>query len=281
LPLTKPLFRLSQLQASSKLLAVSRIAIGVCAFAVGWESWRFLPRILNPAIVQLPYFYWLPRLPLGVVPLFIGCWFIAALSFLLGFYTTWAGAVISLLSFYTLALDEQTYSNHFYLFFLIVLLLTIADSGAALSLDALRTGKKERVAGWPVLLLRLQVSLVYAFSALAKLTPQFLSGEILSQTVKPHGWLTFPQSWRSSQILSALAMSAIALELFVALALWSRRLRWAAVVGGLALHAFILTTLDSSRLSLGIFALEMFALYPLFFQDLRPVEYRPGMPEAR
>ena len=67
-----------------------------------------------------------------------------------------------------------------------------------------------------------------------------------------------------------LALSPLALELFIALALWSRRLRWPAVVAGVALHTFIIITLDSSRLSLGIFALEMFALYPLFFQDLEP-----------
>jgi len=274
------LHRLFQLQASAKLLAFSRIAIGVCALAVGWEIWRFLPRILNPVIVQLPYFSWLPRLPSSLVPLFAGCWFIAALVFLLGLYTTWAGGVISLLCFYTLALDEQTYSNHFYLFFLIVLLLTIADSGAVLSLDALRKGRKELVAGWPVLLLKLQVSLVYAFSAIAKLTPQFVSGDTLSQTLKRQGWLTFPESWRSSRLLVVLAVSAIALELFIAFALWSRRLRWAAVTGGVALHIFILTALDSSRLSLGIFALEMFAIYPLFFQDLHPFKERSPTSET-
>ena len=264
------MFRLSQLQASAKLLALSRIAIGVSAFAVGWETWRFLPRVLDPVVVQLPYFSWLPRLPQGMVSMLIACWFVAALAFLLGFYTSWAGAILTVLSFYTLALDQQTYSNHFYLFSLIALLLTLADSGATLSLDALRTGGKPRIAGWPVLLLRLQVSLVYVFSALAKVTPQFISGEILSQTLKRRGWLTFPESWRSSELLSLLALSALALELFIALALWSRRLRWAAVVAGVALHAFIISTLDSSRLSLGIFALEMFALYPLFFQDLKP-----------
>jgi len=228
-----------------------------------------LSRLLNPIIVQLPYFEWLPRLPVSALPVFIGAWVIASAAFLLGWKTRVAGAIITWLSGYTLLFDQQLYSNHLYLFFLIVLLLTVADSGAALSLDSLLKGSRDTVAGWPALLLMVQVSVVYGFSAMAKLTPQYLSGDVLSQTLKRQGWLVFPFSWRSAQVLSVLAVSAIVLELFIAFGLWNKRLRWFAVVGGVALHAFILTTLDSSRLSLGVFALEMFALYPLFFDVLR------------
>jgi hypothetical protein len=262
------LLRLFQLRGSAQLLAVARIVIGLCSFAVGWEVWRILSRLVNPLVVQLPYFTWLPRLPLSGLPAFIVVWFLASTAFVVGFKTRLAGATITCLSAYVLLFDQQTYSNHLYLFFLIVLLLTVADSGAALSLDARRRGQRDYVAGWPIRLLKLQVSLVYGFSAVAKLTPQFLSGDVLSQTLKQHGWLTFPQSLRNPQLLTALALTAIVVELFIAFGLWSKSLRLAAVVAGVTLHAFILTMLDSSRLSLGIFALEMFALYPLFFQRL-------------
>jgi len=150
-----------------------------------------------------------------------------------------------------------------------VLLLTVADSGAALSVDSFQKSRSNTVPGWPALLLMLQVSLVYGFSALAKLTPQFLSGEALSQTLTRQSWFAFPDSWRSAALLTTLAISAIVLELFIAFGLWTSRLRWAAVIAGIALHGFILVALDSSRLSLGLFALEMFALYPLFFRGLQ------------
>lgn len=266
--MTNQLLRIFQLRASSHLLAVARIVIGLCSFAVAWEVWRILSRLLNPVVVQLPYFTLLPRLPRSALIVFIVSWFLAAVAFLVGFKPRSAAALITCLSAYVLMLDQQTYSNHLYLFFLIMLLFTVADSGAALSVDAFRSGKREHVAGWPVLLLKLQVSLVYGFSAIAKLTPQFLSGDVLSQTLKQPGWLTFPGSWRSPQLLTVLAVSAIVVELFIAFGLWSKRLGWAAVILGVTLHLFILTMLDSSRLSLGIFALEMFALYPLFFQRL-------------
>lgn len=270
MPLTKLLSRLLQLRADARALAIARITLAVCSFGIAWENWRILSRILQPIILQLPYFESLPRLPIVALPVLIGLWVIASTAFLLGWKTRLAGAIITGLSAYLLLLDQQLYSNHFYLFFLIVLLLTVADSGAALSLDSLRKGMREIVPGWPVLLLMIQVSLVYGFSALAKLTPQYLSGDVLSQTLKQQGWFTFPLAWRAPGVLSTLAVAAIVLELFIAFGLWNKRLRWFAVAAGVALHAFILTTLDSSRLSLGVFALEMFALYPLFFRPLQP-----------
>jgi hypothetical protein len=255
------------MRASPHFLAVARIMIGLCSFAVAWEVWRMLSRLLNPQMLQLPYFTWLPRIPSNAVLPLVALWLIASAAFLVGYKTRLAGAIITFLSGYILFLDQQTYSNHLYLFFLIVSLLTVAGSGAALSID--RPGDADDVPAWPILLLKVQVSLVYGFSALAKLTPQFLSGEVLSQTLRQNGWLVFPQSLRTSQLLTVLAIAAIILELFIAIALWIKRVRAAAVLAGVILHVFIISMLDSSRLSLSIFAWEMFALYPLFFQRLK------------
>ena len=80
-----------------------------------------LSRLLSPMIVQVPYFEWLPRIPVRTLPVFIGTWVIASAAFLLGWKTRVAGASITCLCGYTLLLDQQLYSNHLYLFFLIVL----------------------------------------------------------------------------------------------------------------------------------------------------------------
>ena len=76
-------------------------------------------------------------------------------------------------------------------------------------------------------------------------------------------------AWRMPVAMKALAIIAIVMELFVGLGLWSRRLRPVAVVVGVLFHTFIIAALDSSRLSLSIFALEMFAIYLLFFDEHR------------
>lgn len=259
------------LRARAQLLADTRIAVGVCGVAVVLEAWRSLPLILAAGVPPMPLIAWLPRLSPSDLPLLRLVWLLAVAGFVVGFKTRLAGALVTCASAYVLLLDERTYSNHLYLFVLIMLLLTVADSGAALSVDALRRGSRDTVAAWPIELLKIQVSLVYGFAALAKLTsPMFLSGDVLSHTLRNQGWLSVPAAWRTPLWMGMLSGTAVVLELFIAVGLWHRRLRWPAALGGMLLHGFILTALNSSRLALGIFAWEILALYPLFFRPLAP-----------
>jgi vitamin K-dependent gamma-carboxylase len=258
MPLIRLLHRLVTLRADARLLALARIVTGVNAVAAAWEAWRVLSGIFAPLAVKLPYFTWIPNPPRAALPIFIGVWLIAAVAFALGWGTRLAGVALSCLTAFTLILDQQTYSNHFYLLVIIVVLLTIADSGAAWSVDAHRRGQRLDVPAWPVLLMKAQASMVYFFSALAKITPQYLSGDILMQSLKVP-W------WGGPRAMSVVAVLSIASELFVACALWSSRVRVFAVVVGVGFHTLILLFLDSSRLALSIFALDMFAVYVVFF----------------
>ena len=261
-----PLTRLMHLRTDARPLAVARILIGVNAAFAALEAWRMLSRLLRPAVVKVPFFPSLPLLPSGALRIFIAAWLVAALLFALGWKTRGSGAVLVLLTGYTLVLDQQTYSNHLYLLVLVLLLLTISDSGAAWSLDARQRATRRDVAAWPILLLKIQVTLVYVFSAVAKITPQYLAGEILTRSLKQEGWVAVPQSWRTPAVMSLLAVTSIVAELFIAFGLWSPRLRPFAILAGIGFHLLILGVLDSSRLSLGIFALSMFAVYVLFVQ---------------
>ena len=243
--------------------------VGVASAFASFEIWRLLRRLLTPTVIKLPYFDWLPVLPPASLWLFILSWLMAAVAFVLGWKTRIAGAVLACAIGYTLLLDQQVYSNHLYLLFVIVLLLTIADSGASISIDALKAAR-QTVAGWSIWLLKIQISIVYIFSALAKMTPPYLSGEVLTASLKQSGFFTVPMSWRVPLAMNVVAVIAIAAELFVGLGLWSRRIRLAAAIAGVLFHSFIIAALDSSRLSLGIFGLEMFAVYVLFFDDSRP-----------
>ena len=240
--------------------------IAAASMLAAFEIWRLLPHFLTPTVIKLPYFEWVPLLPPGSMWAFILLWVLAAIAFVIGWKTRIAGAVLACVIGYSLMLDQQLYSNHLYLLFLIVVLLTIADSGAAISIDA-KHADRAAVPGWPIWLLKIQVTIVYIFSAVAKLTPQYLSGEVLTESLKQYGFFTVPMAWRVPFAMKLLAIVAIVMELFVGLGLWSRRLRMVAVIAGVFFHAFIIAALDSSRLSLSIFTLEMFAVYLLFFDE--------------
>jgi hypothetical protein len=263
-PLTGLMQRVFALRTNAQQLAAARILVAVAAALAAFEAWRMLSRLLRPLILRVPLLPGLPALPSSALAGFIAVWLAAALAFALGWRTRVAGAVLTLVAAYTLFLDQQTYSNHLYLLVVVLLLLTISDSGAAGSLDARRHRPAGEVAGWPVLLLKIQVSIVYLFSALAKITPRYLTGDMLAVSLKEEGWPVLPAAWRTSSTMSALAWASIVVEIFIAFGLWSSRVRPFAIVAGIGFHILILAIVDSSRLSLLIFALPMFAAYLLF-----------------
>lgn len=262
-----PMQRIVNLRARPEPLAAARILIGINCLFASFEAWRTLSRLLAPLVVKIPLLPSVPLLPQHALPLFITLWLCAALAFTIGWRTRIAGSVLTLVAGYTLILDQQMYSNHLYLLVLVTLLTTIADSGAAWSVDARRYRSRDSVTAWPSLLLKLQITFVYFFSAAAKITPQYLGGEILLRSLKQEGWLAVPQSCRTPAVMALLAVGSIAVELFIAFGLWSPRLRRFAMITGVGFHLLILALVASSRLSLAIFALSMFAGYILFLED--------------
>jgi hypothetical protein len=261
MPLIHALHRVIHARTTGRPLAVARVLIGVNCVFTAIEAWRMFLKVLPPLIVKVPYAIPLPALPLGALPVFIAIWLVAALLFAAGFLTRIAGVTLALATGYTLLLDQQMYSNHLYLLFVLVALLTIADPGAAWSIDAWRRGAERDVARWPIVLLQLQITIVYVFSAFAKITPRYLDGEILMRSLKDGA---VPSSMRTPALLSGLAIASIVVELFIAIGLWSRRTRLLAILGGAGFHALVLASVESSRLSLAIFAINMFAGYVLF-----------------
>lgn len=261
--LTNLVRRIIKRRVDPTKVAVVRIAIGITATICALDEWPKMSRVLAPGILPLPFVEWLPRLSLKALPFLIAGWLGAAVGLTLGWKTRFCGTVLFCLTGYTLLLDQQTYSNHLYLLLIIVLLLTLADSGAVLSVDAHGRGRRENIPAWPLLLLKIQVTVVYGFSALAKVTDEYLSGTVLSRNLRQSGFLVVPQSWRVPAAMSFVAVTSIVLELFLALGLWFSRLQLIALLTCVVFHALLMATLNSHRVGLGIFAVEMIALYLL------------------
>lgn len=227
--------------------------------------------IRDPRILRLPMSQWLGPLPSELIPAVIGAWGVAGFVFLFGWHTRTAGGVLSLAMLMTLLGDQQLYSNHLYLALTLTVLLTVADAGAAISLDARRSGTRAEVPLWPVTLLKLQVTIVYGFAALAKLNLVYVSGAVLNAQL---GWgsiLPFPDGLRRWEVMSVLALLSILTEAFLAVALWSPRLRSVGFGLGLAFHIAIVLGMDPAA-ELIVFSLLMFSLYLLHLDA--PVDSR-------
>lgn len=251
----------------SRAVGFARVAVGTAALLKVAILAPVLLALDDPVWLRLPVASWLPPLPAEAFPAVVALWVVAGAAFALGWRTRPAGGALCLALLYTLLADRHLYSNHLYLLLTVTTLLTLADSGAALSLDARRTGGRARIPAWPVLLLKIQLSVVYGFAALAKLNLPYLSGGVLNAYLGRKALLPFPDAARTVAVMAALAWTSIALELFLAAGFWSRRRRRAAVLAGIAFHATAVLLLPAAA-ELVVFAIVMFGLYVLHFEDV-------------
>jgi hypothetical protein len=252
-------------------LGLTRIVVGGAAVIRAVVAWQVLSKLADDRTLRVPYFDWLPSPNLALAVAVASIWLVAAGLFMVGWKVGLTGPVLLASIVFTLALDQQAYSNHLYLMSWLVLLLTVSDAGAGLNVS--RTDRP--AVRWPILLIMMQASIVYGFSALTKINSEFVSGRVLAGVLRG-GVVEFPDRLRTPGLLSALALVVIAVELFIAVFIWRTRFRPAVFVLGLGLHLSI-TLLMPSTAQLLVFSLEMLALYPLFLGD---GALRVGAPES-
>jgi predicted DCC family thiol-disulfide oxidoreductase YuxK len=245
-------------QIGPRPLGLARIMIGTAAAIRAIVAWPVLHKLAQPETLKVPHFDWMPAPSVGLAVAVVLVWFISACLFAVGWRTSLAGPLLLFTVVFTIALDSQTYSNHLYLMVLLVLYLTLADAGAGLSIR----GRERPVIRWLVLLPMMQLSVVYGFAGLTKLNEEFLSGRVLAGVLNG-GLVDFPVSLRTPGFLMPLATAAVFVELFLAVFFWSARFRPTAMILGLSLHVSIVLFMGHPG-ELLVFALEMFALYPLF-----------------
>lgn len=260
--------RLFRSTAPARPLAIARIVVAGVALAKAADLAPALFILSGSEVMRLPYWGQAPDISMGVAWLLVSLWAAAGVGLLLGWRTRWTGAVLVAVMAAVLLLDQQLYRNHFYLLILLCLLLTIANSGAAISLDARRAGERATVPAWPVTLLKLQLSIVYGFAVIAKLNLYYISGAVLNVYWTRQGVYAMPDALRRMEVLFVLAAISLLAEVILALALWHRRTRHPAFVIGLGLHLTIIATMGPTW-ELTQFAFMMFGLY-LLFLDATP-----------
>jgi Vitamin K-dependent gamma-carboxylase len=262
------LFQIVTRRTDARPVAIVRTLVGLAAVGFALEAWVKIGRVLLPQVVDMPYVVWYPSLSIATLPLFIGLWLCAALAFVFGLGTRLCGAILTLSMAYTLFFDQQLYSNHLYLAMLVMLLLTIAESGARFSLDACRSGGRDLILEWPLLLLKIQISIVYFYAALLKVNSHYLSGAILASFWPFNQLAALPGGWLA--VLPILAVASILTELFLAFALWVPRLRLLALGVGIGFHMLIIWIGGAQPgvpdIPFAIFALVTVAPYALFFE---------------
>jgi uncharacterized membrane protein YphA (DoxX/SURF4 family) len=207
-------------------------------------------RIYQDAFYE-PYASWYPELPGDV---YIGMLWLAAaaaLAMALGFLTRLATATTFVIVTYNLFLSTTHFHNNRAYLVIVLGLLAVAPCGRELSVDAWLRRRPGRPApdlsapGWPLWLLRFECSAIYGASGLSKLVdPDWFGGTVTWQRVGRArdqlgawplpDWVVSTLTDRSFHV--AAAKFVVLTELFIAVGLWWRGTRYAAVWVAVAFH---------------------------------------------
>jgi hypothetical protein len=154
----------------------------------------------------------------------------------------------------TIALDAQTFADMTYL-------IVIASAMHWWSAWLEDRGGSSHLHGVPLRVIQTQISIVFLWTAFAKLNPRFLSGALLS--VSFGGPLRPPEFVLDPDVLTTMAVITILVEVTFAIALWIDTLRPWALAGVAGFHGFILLFFQPT-LPLTAFASIMASGYLLF-----------------
>ncbi len=257
-------------QGSPLPLALFRISMGLTLLV---ESTTNLKRVdlYTPQTFHLPYISWIEPLPLAQIATLFTTQRILAALLLLGLATRPVIVALIALQTYVFLICQLNFRNHIYLELLMLSLMLFSASGSTWSLDAQikklfwrwrKQPSRGLVPHWvplmPQRLIALQVSVVYFYAALHKMTPGFLSGYPLGLALSR----AVPRSRAAQALLDPPALEALGLALadpawsslisiltvaaegFLALGLLSKATRPAAIIVGVGLHLGIALGMD-------------------------------------
>jgi hypothetical protein len=262
---------------SMRSMALLRVLIGPVVLlhlrpilTAAWHG-----RIYRDAFYE-PYASWYPQLPRDV---YIGLLWIAAtaaVAMTVGWRTRLATTVVAAIVTYDLFLSTTNVHNNRAYLVIVLAALAITPCGRELSVDAWLRQRRGVVPlpttspAWPLWLLRFEAATVYGASGLSKLVERdWFSGSVTWQrlnsvrdrmeaSVLP-GWAVDLLTNRAFNTVSAKVV--IATELFIALGLWSRRTRYAAIWVAICFHVAIQLSADVEVFSyLAIAALVIWAV---------------------
>ncbi len=173
--------------------------------------------------------------------LYVIVWAIGAFALLMLFGAFYRiSAIMVFLGWtYMFLLDQATYRNHYYLLSLMALLMIFIPAHRALSIDAWLRPKLriDTAPKWSLWLLRAQVGVVYFFAGVAKVNPDWLSGEPIRAifTEREHGaliGLLFANPW----FVYAFVWGGMLFDLLVVPGLLWRRTRNVAFLAAVGFH---------------------------------------------
>jgi vitamin K-dependent gamma-carboxylase len=208
-------------------------------------------RIYRDAFHQ-PYAAWYPELPEAAYVALLWLAAAAAVAMSLGFLTRLTTATTFVIVAYNVFLSTTHFHNNRAYLIIVLGLLAVAPCGRELSVDAWLRRRRGRPAlatsapAWPLWLLRFECAAIYGASGISKLVDSdWFGGTVTWQrVVRARDELGALPDWAVSILTdrsfhTGAAKVIVLTELFIAVGLWRRGTRYAAVWVAVVFHVSI------------------------------------------
>ena len=170
---------------------------------------------------------------------------ISTVGIMLGLLTRISLIVFTLTFGYFFFMESAVYTNHYYLIFLLSLLLCFGHSGAIFSLDSLikKHTRRQHVAYWELFLLRFQICIVFLFGGLAKVNADWLihAAPLYLNLVKHLSFLGYPlqEKWMAVVLSWGGMLSDLGLGMLLVINRWPRiTFLWLCLFNGMNVFLF-------------------------------------------
>lgn len=219
---------------------------------------------------RYPGFSWIPVVPTEWMPAFIITIAVLYILFAAGFLYRIV-SVLCFLAFCLLFFQERaSFLNHWYLICLITFLMSLLPANKAFSIDAIIWPKirASAVPQWTLFTLLLLVGIVYTYSGVAKIKPEWFSGALMNIYLT-EAEAKFPMWMREFVTGSTFVMissyGTVILEVLAFPLLFWKRARVATVVTYICFHC-----LNFHVFTIGLFPLIMIAATLLYLPPSWP-----------
>ncbi len=214
------MFSSLQQQVSSRPLGLFRILFGFLLLFQFYKISKRVPFFKDADYLYFPYpeLDWVPVFgyPLLMALLVIG--FVSVMLFTAGILYRYVAIVIPIVYGYFFSLDAVYYNNHYYLIFLISVLMAFSQADKSYSVSSLKSKRSEWVSGWQYIIFQLQLGIVFFYGGLSKCSKDWFDGNVIKGITE------------SDIVNQFLIYGGTIFDMLIPFALFYKRTRWVAIL---------------------------------------------------
>ena len=263
-----------------RTLVMLRIAIGLWFFIdfSGMMLIGYVQEAYIDAQVNFPFygFEWITPLPGWAMYVLFSIMALAAICILIGYRYKLAVLIFIIGQTYVFMLDIVYTLNKFYLFILLALLLLVLPANRLISADTRlkRVPFQEEVPRWMVFIFQFMIGLIYFYSGISKLQPDWLSLHQPLTNFLSWQWpfKVFSDELREG-IIALMTYGGVFFDLTIVLFLSFRKTRWFGHTYQIAFHMLNFIYLGVGSLSIFMIILTLILFPPQWLREKMRLRY--------